>query len=92
MAQSSSSTVVIFASAKAAQYGDFSDGGLAIPADRWVWAVAFKGTFRSSGGPEPLPGQSPSQPAAAHSILVIIDYITGEFIQASIPAPYVPDY
>jgi len=83
---------VSFLSAKSAQYGDFSDGALVIPKDRWVWAVAFKGTFHSSGGPAPAPGQTPSPPPVAQSILALIDYVTGDFIQASIPDPYLPDY
>jgi hypothetical protein len=91
MAQASSASVVIFESAKAARYGDFRDGGLAVPADRWVWAVAFTGTFHSSGGPAALPGQI-TPPADQHSILVFLDYTTGDFIQASVPGPYVPDY
>ena len=91
MAQSASLTVVIFDSAKAAPYGMFSDGGLAIPADRWVWVVAFKGTFRSHG-PAPVQGQTHSPLPDHHSILVFIDYVTGQFVQSSIPAPYIPDY
>jgi hypothetical protein len=91
MAQASSASPVVFLSAKAAHYGDFSDGGLAIDNNRWVWVVVFKGTFHSHG-PAPGPGQTFSPPADQPNIMVFIDYRTGAFIQASIPGPYVPDY
>ena len=87
IAQSISSTPVEFMSQKTGQYRDFSGGGLAVPGDRWVWAVVFDGTFHQAGGPAgapPLPNR--------HSVLVIIDYRTVDFIEASIPSPYSPDY
>ena len=74
-------------SEKTGQYRDFSDGGRITDAKRWVWSVVFNGTFHQAGGPagaSPLPDH--------HSVMVIVDYRTGEFIQASIPDPYVPDY
>jgi hypothetical protein len=82
IAQSMSSTPVQPLSGKTGQYRDFSGGGLITDASRWVWSVVFSGTFHQAGGPagaSPLPDQ--------HSVLVIIDYRTGEFIQASVPAP-----
>jgi len=87
IAQSMSSTPVLFLSQKTGQYRDFRGGALAVPGERWVWAVAFDGTFQQAGGPV---GSSPL--ADQHSVLVIIDYSTGEFIQASVPGPYTPDY
>jgi hypothetical protein len=86
VAQSFSSTPVGFISEKTGQYRDFSRGGHAVSSDRWVWAVDFSGTFHQSGGPansSPLPDH--------HSVLVIIDYRTGQFIEASIPSPGQPD-
>ena len=62
------------------QYRDFS-GGLAVPGDHWVWAVVFDGTFHQEGGP---PGVRLHD---QYSVLVIIDYRTGDFIEASIPGP-----
>ena len=80
-------------SEKTGQYRDFAGGGLAVTGDRWVWSVVFKGSFRpASNGPAPAPGQTRSPLPDQHSVLVIIDYRTGEFIQASIPGLYVPNY
>jgi hypothetical protein len=81
-----STSPVVYLSAKSGRYHDFGGGGLVTDANRRVWAVAFKGTFHSSGGP---PGSS--RLPDHHSVIVIIDFRTGEFIQASVPAPYVPD-
>jgi hypothetical protein len=92
-AQSMSTTPVEFMSEKTGQYRDFAGGGLAVTGDRWVWSVVFKGSFRpASNGPAPAPGQTRSPLPDQHSVLVIIDYRTGEFIQASIPGLYVPNY
>jgi len=91
MAQSMSATPVVVVSAKPGQYRDFRGGGLATDANRWVWAVAFNGTFHSSGGPVPAPGQTHSPLPDDHSVVVILDYRTGEFIQASISVPIPPD-
>jgi hypothetical protein len=91
MAQSMSATPVVFVSAKPGQYRDFRGGGLATDANRWVWAVAFNGTFHSSGGPASAPGQTRSPLPDDHSVIVILDYRTGQFIQASISAPMPPD-
>ena len=92
MAQSGSTSPVLFLSSKAAHYGDFSDGGLAVDPNKWVWVVVFSGTFPSHGGPVPRPGETPSPRPDHHTIMEFIDYSSGEFIQASIPSPYVPEY
>lgn len=57
---------------------------------RWVWSVVLRGTFSApscgplptSGSPRACPSFSPSS-----SMQVIVDYVTGRFIFASIPAP-----
>jgi hypothetical protein len=82
-----SSTPVQFVSQKTGQYRDFAGGGLAVSGDRWVWAEVFSGTFHQAGGPagsSPLPDH--------HSVLVIVDYRTGDFIQASVPGENIPNY
>ena len=57
------------------------------PRDHLVWAVVFRGTFPpASCGPVPPPGQLPHCPPDAHTALVVLDYKTGEFILASLPA------
>jgi hypothetical protein len=86
-----SATPVEFMSAKTGRYRDFGGGALAAAGERWVWSVVFKGSFPpASNGPAPVPGQTRSPLPDQQSVLVIIDYLTGAFIQASIPAPYVP--
>jgi hypothetical protein len=87
IAQSMSATPVTAMSTKQGQCRDFQDCGPAFGGDRWIWAVIFDGTFRQAGGPagsSPLPDR--------HTAMVIVDYRTGEFMQASIPGPYSPDY
>jgi len=80
-----SSSPVVWVSAKTGQYRDFAGGSLAVDASHWVWSVIFSGTFQSSGGPAPMPGQSPRPLLYQHSVDVILDYRTGQFIQASVP-------
>jgi hypothetical protein len=48
-----------------------------------VWAVAFHGTFHQEGRPAGAP-RLPDQ----YSVLVIIDYRSGDFIEASITSDY----
>lgn len=86
-AQSQSTTPVAFVSQKSGEYSMFRGAAITSSGDKWVWSVVFGGTFPQAGGPagsSPLPDQ--------HSIVVIIDYRTGEFIQLLVPAPYKPDY
>ena len=53
------------------------------PWRRMVWAVSFSGTFQSAScGPAPLPGQTAHCPSPGHTVNVIVDYVSGEFIQA----------
>jgi len=56
------------------------------PWRRMVWAVSFSGTFpMPSCGPMPAPGQVAHCPPAPHTVTVIVDYATGEFVQADYP-------
>ncbi len=72
-------------SARSGQYGDFRHDTTA-RTDRWVWNVVFRGTFRSSGGAAPSPGVAPSPLPLQHSVSVLIDYSSGAFVSASVPA------
>jgi hypothetical protein len=74
-AQSLSTTPVAFLSQKSGDYNLFRGADIPPSTGKWVWTVVFSGTFTQ--------GSSPDQ----HSIAVIIDYKTGEFIQALVPAP-----
>ncbi len=51
---------------------------------RMVWAITFSGTFQSSCGPAPLPGQTAHCPPPNHMETVVLDFRTGDFIMASI--------
>lgn len=63
---------------------DFHHSGGGSPGgDRYVWAVQFTGTFSVRLGP---PG-SPRHQAPHTSACLLLDYVTGEFVQSSIPAP-----
>ncbi len=87
IAQSMSATPVTALSTKLGRCRDFLDCGQSAGGNRWIWVVVFDGTFRQAGGPagsSPLPDH--------HTLMIIIDYRTGEFIQASAPGPYFPDY
>jgi hypothetical protein len=86
-AQVVSSSKVDFVGVKSGQFRDFRGGATdAVAAgDTKVWAVTFSGTFQSSGGP-PCPSAEPCDPQRRfdHSITVILDYQSGQFIMASI--------
>jgi hypothetical protein len=51
--------------------------------NRWVWAVLVKGSFQGSCGP----AGAHSCPAPATSGVVFLDYVTGEWLGSSFPAP-----
>ena len=53
------------------------------PGTRWVWAVNFRGTFRGSCGP-PTIDVEPAVCQAGHTAMVVVDYVSGEFIQAEV--------
>lgn len=65
---------------------DFHHPGAGSPGgDRHVWAVLFAGTFPpASAGP---PARRPRHHAPHTSACVLLDYVTGEFVRATIPAP-----
>jgi hypothetical protein len=83
-AQSLSTTPVSFVSQKSGDYNMFRGAAIPPSAGKWVWTVVFSGTFPQGDG---AAGASP--PPDQHSIVVIIDYRTGEFIQALVPDPYI---
>jgi hypothetical protein len=95
-AQAMSTGPIVLVTAKSGEYGAFAHTVPAV-ANRWVWNVIFDGTFEPSGGPAPVPSYNglpiiPAAPvpvspvAAQYSVSVVIDYRSGEFISASIPA------
>lgn len=51
--------------------------------NRWVWAVLVKGSFQGSCGP----AGAHACPPPATSGAVFLDYVTGEWIGSSFPAP-----
>ena len=53
-----------------------------LPPDRQVWGVVFAGKFPSSCRPN-----APACPPDATTMLVVLDYRTGEFLFATTPAP-----
>ena len=60
------------------------------PPTRWVWSVVLRGTFGPpSCGALPFPGSHAActPPPPATSARLILDYFTGAFLVASIPAP-----
>ena len=71
-------------SAQVARYGDVSRSSQVSP-DTWVWVFTARGTFSfaSCGGrtATPYPCRSPAATAR-----VIVDFRTGEFIEADVPA------
>ena len=51
---------------------------------RMVWSITFEGAFApASCGPSPPSGQATHCPPPQHRATVIVDYSSGEFIQAS---------
>ena len=71
-------------SAEVARYGDVSRSSRISP-DTWVWVFTARGTFSfaSCGGRTASPYPCPSPAATAR---VIVDFRTGAFIEASVPA------
>jgi hypothetical protein len=51
--------------------------------NRWVWAVLVKGTFQGSCGPV----GTHACPPPATSGVVFLDYVTGDWLSGSFPAP-----
>lgn len=75
-------------STTAGEFGSLGGGIVMkdVPADRWVWAVTFAGSFRAScsnasAGSSPAPGCSGA--TLGHET-VVIDYLTGSLIVASL--------
>lgn len=86
-----SSSPVSVESVAAGPVREFAHLGTAIAQPgRWVWSVVLRGTFAppscgplpTSGSPRACPSFSPST-----SMQVIVDYLSGQFIFASIPGP-----
>lgn len=71
--------------AKVVRYGDVSRSSGVSP-EAWVWVFIANGTFSfaSCGGHPSSPGLCPSPAATAR---VIVDFGTGAFIEADVPAP-----
>ena len=71
-------------SAQVARYGDVSRSSQVSP-DTWVWVFTARGTFSfaSCGGRTASPYPCPSPAATAR---VIVDFRTGAFIEADVPA------
>ncbi len=71
-------------SALVARYGDVSRSSLVSP-DTWVWVFTARGTFAfaSCGGPT---ASSHPCPSPATTARVIVDFRTGAFIEADVPA------
>ena len=71
-------------SALVARYGDVSRSSQVSP-DTWVWVFTARGTFSfaSCGGPTASPRPCPSPATTAR---VIVDFRTGAFIEADVPA------
>jgi len=66
-------------SATAAAYGTVRPNGSEISADHWVWSIVFAGRFSSSG--------CGTDPCTAHpTIMIILDYATGDLIVEEMPA------
>jgi hypothetical protein len=89
LAQSYSTTPARVTMAHTGHFRDYSHGDQSVPPDTWVWQVSISGTFPPpSCGPIPItPGQKVTCPPDQHSELVVIDYLTGAFLGASIPSP-----
>ena len=87
-AQASSATAPHLILARRGRWSEFRDGaGDETSPNRWVWAVVFSGLYQGSGGPPVLDGQPPREPVFVHSRLVVLDYMTGQFVAASEPSP-----
>ena len=73
-------------SAEVARYGDVSRSSQVSP-DTWVWVFTARGTFSfaSCGGRTASPQPCPSPATTAR---VIVDFQTGAFIAADVPAPH----
>ncbi len=71
-------------SALVARYGDVSRSSQVSP-DAWVWVFTARGTFSfaSCGGRTASPNPCPSPATTAR---VIVDFRTGAFIEADVPA------
>jgi hypothetical protein len=65
--------------ATSAPYGSVQPEGSEVSADRWVWTIVFSGSF-------PAPGCDTSGCAAANSLLVILDYVSGDLVLEQAPA------
>jgi len=73
---------------RAGRFDDFWYPGsedFAAPRDRRVWAVAFRGQFFGNCGPAPFPGMEAHCPPPNTSIMVILDYRDGSFIEGASP-------
>jgi hypothetical protein len=71
--------------AQVVRYGGISRSSQVAP-DTWVWVFTARGTFpfASCGGRTATPHPCPSPAATAR---VIVDFRTGAFIEADVPAP-----
>ena len=82
--------VTAVVSAESGPYADFVDAESSpvVDSSHDVWAVVFSGTFPpASCGPARLDGEEGvACPAPNTSMLVILDYDTGDFIMAAAPA------
>jgi hypothetical protein len=56
------------------------------PAERRVWAVAFRGRFATSCGPPPAADEHPQCPPPNETMMVILNYADGGFIEDASPA------
>jgi hypothetical protein len=87
-AQSASITTPHLVLVRHGQWSEFRDGaGDETSPNRWVWAMVFSGLYQGSGGPPVLDGQPRREPVFVHSRLVVLDYVTGQFVMASEPSP-----
>lgn len=87
-AQSASITTPHLVLVRRGQWSEFRDGaGDETGRNRWVWAVVFSGLYRGSGGPLGHDGRPRREPEFVHSRLVVLDYMTGQFVMASEPSP-----
>jgi len=76
-------------SARDGRFADFDPNATehVSPPDRHVWGVLFRGTFAPpSCGPIPAPGETVTCSPPHETMMVIVDYRTGEFISAGSPA------
>jgi hypothetical protein len=69
-------------SAEAGPYALVGPGGSDVAGDRWVWAVVLSGQFYA---PECGSATSTACPTTLTTELVVIDYVTGDFLIAESP-------